>query len=143
MPDRPTGVDVDTDPLRSAASSYTSAAGAIRRVGLNFGNITATYAYAFGNDSPGREVHAIFSTLATGCLDGLHTYARAVDSTADGITGMARQYERAEDRNTRVATHLGNGGPDDPTTPGPGDHPATGGPGPGGSGPGGSGRGRH
>lgn len=135
-------VDVDTETLRTSAASYDSRAEAIRRAGLNFGNVLSSYDPAFGDDSAGREIRKQFSTLSRGFLDGIHLFATAVDGTADGITALSRQYERVEERNTRLSTVLGSDGLGDPNLPrpgGPGQH----GPGGPGSGSGNHGRGRH
>jgi len=122
-------VDVDTDVLKSAATSYESAADHIRRVGLNFGNVVSRYSFAFGNDGAGKEVDQQFSTLSRGFHDSLHLFATAVDETADGIDAMARQYDRVEERNSRLANGLDPAlsDPDSPTQGPPGSHnPPTG-----------------
>lgn len=107
-------VDIDTDTLDSAAASYVSAASRIRHVGLDFGNVLSAFAPAFGNDSAGDEVYKQFRSLSRGFLDGVQLFATAVDSTGDGITLLARQYNLVEEHHTRIATSLGGTPLDDP-----------------------------
>lgn len=112
-------VDINTDPLDSAAASYVSAASRIRGVGVDFGNILSTYATAFGNDESGKVVHQQFSSLSRGFLDSVQLLSKVVDGTGDGITMLARQYNLVEERNTRLASSSFGGSPHDGPTGGP------------------------
>jgi hypothetical protein len=102
--------EVDTEGLAKQMPYMRELAARFKAIGTTLGERTAALGEPWGDDETGRQFLEQYDGPHRQILDGIGQVGDVLNSTADGITTMAKNYRILEEQNVEAARTLTTGG---------------------------------